>query len=351
MNPAKRPSKITKTATRIRPTVTLYDENELSALIRAAETAAGSTEFGAAASEEAKRLAHLKDIATSFIGPERSLLVGDDGMIGDLQRLGEAAPNLGPLVKLFIREAMSSRRTGSPMTMPPLLLLGPPGVGKTYVAKRLAIAIGTAFVPIEMTMLDDVGDIGGHTMSWKAARPGVIARTLLDEPWACPIIVLDEIEKAPRYAHSERPLDLFHVLFEAESARRFRDGYLRLTMRADHIFFVATANSIENIPPAVLDRCLVVTIDRPSLAEGRAIAEGLFRNFAAARPGIAGHPTRAILDVLARHSPRHVRRILHVAAGYAAARDATALNVIDLEAAEAMVGAGAEPEPRRIGFI
>ncbi|MBB4199715.1 hypothetical protein CCR94_17180 [Rhodoblastus sphagnicola] len=353
MNSIKRPSKTTKAATAkpVRPSVALYNDGELAALIHAAEIAAGNTELGGTQSEEARRLASLKDIAGSFIGPERALLLADDGMIRDLRRLLEAAPNLSPLVELFLREALSSQRTGTPLMMPPIVLLGPPGVGKTHVARRLARALGTAFVPIEMSLLDDIGDLSGHTLSWKSARPGVIARTLLDEPWASPLILLDEIEKAPKYSHSQRPLDLFHALFEPESASRFRDQYLRLELRADHIFWIATANSIDSIPTTIVDRCLIVRIDRPSPAEGREIAEALFRSFAADRPGIAGHPTRAILDVLARHSPRHVRRILHIAAGFAAARDATALTVVDLEAAAAVVGAGAAPEPHRIGFL
>jgi ATP-dependent Lon protease len=347
----KKSSKTTnKQGSQSRPSLTLYNEGDLAALIHASESLAGNDEVGVAPSEEAKRLAFLKSIAGSFIGPQRALIVANDALIERLEKLAMAAPNAAPLVELYIREAWSSLRTGVAMTMPPVLMLGPPGVGKTHVARRLALALETAFVPVEMPMMDDIGDLCGHTLSWKAARAGVVARTLLDEPWACPMILLDELEKAPRYSHSQAPLDIFHTLFEPESARRFKDQYARIEMRADHIFWVATANTTEGIPPAVLDRCLVVTIDRPSPAEGRSIADAIFRAFAMDRPGSAGYPTRALLDFLAPHSPRRMRRLLHLAAGFAAQRDATALSVCDLESALTLVETSTST-PHRIGFV
>ena len=157
---------------------------------------------------------------------------------------------------------MSSLRHGAPMRLARQILLGPPGYGKTYTARRLALALDVPFAKIAMNLCDDVGDIVGHSLSWRAARQGVVSRTLLDRLSASPLILVDELEKAMKWSH-ENPSEIWVSLFEPENAAAFEDRFLGLKMRADYIMWVCTANAVDGLPAPVLDRALVVEIEEP----------------------------------------------------------------------------------------
>ncbi|WP_296713815.1 AAA family ATPase [Rhodoblastus sp.] len=327
--------------------IQLYEPAQLKALIEVAGGNSGG-DFGVD-SDDRKRIAALERVAASFLGPERKVLTGTPALVDDLDALKQRIPSFGPVVDLFRREALASSLNGAPMRVTPLLLVGPPGIGKTYAARRLAAALGETFVSISMTLCDDVGDLVGHSASWRAARPGLIATTLLDDLSASPVILVDEIEKAPHMGHQERPHDIFLNLFEPENASAFADAFLGLEIRADHLFWLCTANATEGIPAPVLDRMLIIPIEPPEGAERRYVAQNVFNTFAALRRSTQRRLDADALAILAEYSPRLMGKLLLLASGYAAERGTMTILADDLERAKSI--AKGEDPMSRIGFI
>jgi ATP-dependent Lon protease len=271
-------------------------------------------------------------------------------LVQRLERLTNATPSFRTVIDLYRREALSSVQTSAPMRMAPIILLGPPGIGKTYFANSLANALRIPFASIAMSACDDVGDIVGHSLSWKSARSGLVAKTLLDCGSASPLIVVDEIEKAPHSSHGDRPTDVWHSLFEPENAKDFRDQFLGLAMRADHIFWLATANSLIGIPESVLDRTLVISVKTPSMAESQTIARKVFDAFSRERGGDQRPMTNEQLEFLATYNPRNMKKILLLGAGFAAERGEAQIGMSDLENAQHIVIAD-ERAVQKFGFI
>jgi ATP-dependent Lon protease len=333
----------------IKREIDIYSESDLKTIIAAAEKLTVADFAETRSTEENKRLAILRDLNDGFEGPGRRLLLGSTSLVQRLERLNTASPAFQAVTDLFRREALSSIRTSAPMRMTPIILLGAPGIGKTYLTNALANALQVPFASIAMSSCDDVGDIVGHSLSWKAARPGLVATTLLECGSACPAILVDEIDKASVLSHADRPSDVWHQLLEPENAQRFRDSFLGLDLRADYIFWLATANSLEKLPATVLDRCLVISIDPPSPEASRVIAEKVFAAFARDR-GYQKRLPRDAIEFLAAHNPRRMKKILLLAAGFAA-EGGCSISLDDLKKAQAIVGGEGCPAQRKFGFI
>ncbi len=310
--------------------VDIYDTIELKALIEAAN---GSPMEWGGNQEEAKRLATLETMNSGLTGPRRTILTGDQNLIEQLNILKRRSPSFGGVVDLFCREARASIQTKAPMRFTPILLVGPPGIGKTHTARQLARALDVPFASISMNLCDDVGEIVGHSLSWRAARQGIVSRTLANEQLASPLIMVDEIEKSMRWGQHERPTDIWLSLFERENAMAFMDAFLGLRMRADWIIWVCTANSLDELPAPLLDRMLVVPVQAPDAHERRAVAENIFAAFLGERPGLQAPLEEAALALLAQHTPRTMTKLLLLAAGYAAERGSSRLVHADMEKA------------------
>ena len=128
-----------------------------------------------------------------------------------------------------------------------------PGLGKTWLARRLADAIGVPMGEYSFASGDDPGVLTGHSLSWRGARAGIVARTLLFGQHIGPLIFVDEADKATSL-RGEDPTDCLHALLEPEKARRFVDQFLDLPIRADHVIWILTANNIDGLRPSLIDR-------------------------------------------------------------------------------------------------
>ncbi len=234
-----------------------------------------------------------------------------------------------------------------------MLLVGAPGIGKTYVLKRVAAALGTTVEFLAVNMFDS-WRLRGLNTSWKGARMGKVAELMLASPTASPVIVLDEFEKAPVLGSFERPYDVFHSLLEEENARAFVDDFLELPLRADHVLWIAAANGTAGLPPSILDRMLVMTVPDPTRAQLAVMVDGIYAAVRA-RHGehFAASLDEAVRNRLARHNPRQLMRIVALALGFAAAAGRDALHLDDVEHAVALAGGGSQAASFRhpVGFV
>jgi ATP-dependent Lon protease len=204
--------------------------------------------------------------------------------------------------------------------VPPILLLGDPGVGKTAFAAKLAQLMGTGFMEISMAGTTGGFVIAGLDSGWAGGKPGQVLKALAWATPSNPVILLDEVDKATSGSRFD-PTNTLLGLLEAHSAARFTDEYLSFPIDASKVIWVATANEADVIPRPLLSRFRVFHIQLPDREQGRRIAHSVYKNLRASADWGCVFPELlpdGVATLLATLSPRAQRQRLLDAFGNAA---------------------------------
>ena len=250
-------------------------------------------------------------------GPER-FQVKPSGL-PSMEHLYDDLPNFAAVLDDVKRQLALCEDSRDALEITPLLLLGPPGVGKTHFARELSQLLGTGLGFISMSSMTAGWVLSGASSQWKGARPGKVFETLVDGQYANPVMVVDEIDKAGG-EHAYDPLGALYSLLEHDTAGCFVDEFAEVPIDASQVIWVATANDARSIPDPILNRMNIYEVAAPDFEAARHIAAKLYAAIRSAHDWgrrFEEQPRGDVLDRLAELAPREMRRAWMTAFGNA----------------------------------
>ncbi|MGZ5017851.1 MAG: AAA family ATPase [Methylobacter sp.] len=201
-----------------------------------------------------------------------------ESIFGELDALGEQFPNFSEAIDFYRHQFALARLAGSGVfAANPLLIAGPPGVGKTAFCQALARIVATHFSLISLSGMTAGFVLGGMSSGWSDGKPGRVVEALARGHFANPLIVLDELDKAGGDKRYDALGPLYQLL-EKETSARFVDEALEIPIDCSRIVWIGTANILNLIAEPILSRFTIVTVERPSSRQMAAVLRSIYRN-------------------------------------------------------------------------
>lgn len=268
-----------------------------------------------------KRLINLLD-GTDGILPLAQL---PSTIIDDLDLLSNRFPNFLQAIEFYKQEFALGQLAEFPVfTAQPVLLIGPPGVGKTFFCHQLASIVKTHFELLSMSSMTAGFVIGGSSSSWGEGKPGKVAKAFAVGRHANPLFVVDEIDKAGGDQRYDSVGALYSLL-ERETAEKFIDEALEIPINASNAVWVATANDLRRIPEPILSRFTVVEVYAPTNTQMSLVLNSVYAKVLESNSWgktFHEHLNQCVIDKLVSNEiePRLLQKILISACGRAVLR-------------------------------
>jgi ATP-dependent Lon protease len=287
----------------------------------------------------------LKSVYEKMIRAGGSRFTVKPSGVPAMESLYEELPNFSAVLDDIKKHIALCADSRDHMELPPLLLLGEPGIGKTHFGRRLAHLLSTGFGFMSMSSLTAGWVLSGSSSQWKNAKPGKVFETMLNGDYANPVMVVDEIDKAGGDSQYD-PLGALYSLLEHDTATQFIDEFVEIPIDASSVVWIATANDASRIPEPILNRVNVYEIEAPDRDGARRIAQAIYseiRNSHDWGQRFPDVPSESVLDALAQLGPREMRRVITSGFGNAKLAGREDMNASDVTESRM-------PRRQRIGF-
>ncbi len=336
----------------VKPSICLYDETLFPAFERYIRSAP---------KESRARLSLILEQAQA-LGHRRALKTLPDDWRERLDTLDERFPNFQNAIAFMRRQfALESLGVGA-IKLPPTLLSGPPGIGKTEFANVFCELFELPNpVVIDVSQSQNSAALCGTDAHWSNAEPGMVFSTLMSVDCANPVIFLDELDKAGSSSESHRDcLAPLHTLLEQRSAKVFHDLSIRnkLAIDTSNVIWIAAANDIERVKAPIKSRFISFEIAVPSRADRAVIAQNIFTNILSSNlwgGNFLNYLDQAVVDHIIDSGlpPRRMKQLLFSACGQATWMGRSYLTVDDIAviASELFSQEIEGPVQRSIGFL
>lgn len=251
--------------------------------------------------------------------------------INKLNALNKECPNFTEVIEYLKQNLIISKKSkiNKPFKYMPMLLVGPPGVGKTHFAIELAKCIGSVFEFVSMNSVSANFILSGSDTTWNGAKMGKVASTLINNEVINPVILLDEIEKVSSTQHD--PYSPLFSLLESTTADKFTDEFINVPMNTTNINWIMTANSIDGIPVPILSRLKIFHVKKLTPEEMKTITEKIFSNIIADE-GVSFNKVidDGILAYLKNKDTRELKNTLRLGIGKALLENRKKLQIKDV---------------------
>ena len=216
----------------------------------------------------------LKDFSTKI--PKNKILSSSSYLLEKISFLYETFPHFSEVIQHIENIMILQNKGDKTFYIPPLLLGGGPGVGKTFFTHSLSQLVNTHFEMLNMESMTANWILTGSSSSWQDATPGKIFKILTnpDIPSMNPIFLLDEIDKTKESKYA--PIDSLLPLLERYTAKTFKDECIPLPIDASHIIWIATANDIQRLSAPIKSRFDIFTIPSPNKEQKRSLIKGIY---------------------------------------------------------------------------
>lgn len=232
----------------------------------------------------------------------------DDGILDRLEVLTEKTPNFADVIDCIMDAVTLSIRYNRPIRVIPILMVGEPGIGKSFFTDQLSLCLSVPLTRIAVDNLQIGADLAGMSFAYSKSSPGEVFRVLIENDHISPIIILDELDKVPANWGYGDPLAPLHNLLEPVSAKVFKDASFPSPIDASHVIWIATANNLASIPSTIKSRFEVIKVSPPSADQFDAILRELCFELENEYPGISIN--NDVIKLLFGKTPREQRQLL-----------------------------------------